>query len=29
MQDILWIGLAVGLLAVTLAYFRLCDQAEG
>ena len=27
MQDLLWIGLIVGLLAVTLAYVRLCDNA--
>ena len=27
MQDILWIGLLLGLLAVTLAYVRLCDNA--
>jgi len=27
MQDIMWIAIAVGLLAATLAYFRLCDQA--
>jgi len=27
MQDIMWIAITLGLLAATLAYFRLCDQA--
>jgi hypothetical protein len=27
MQDFLWILVAVGLLAATLAYVRLCDNA--
>jgi hypothetical protein len=27
MQDLLWIAVAVGLLASTLAYIRLCDKA--
>jgi len=27
MQDIVWIALLLGLLAVTLAYVRLCDNA--
>jgi len=27
MQDIMWIAITIGLLAATLAYFRLCDQA--
>jgi hypothetical protein len=27
MQDILWIGLTLGLLAATLAYAGLCDNA--
>lgn len=27
MQDLLWIGALVGLLAATLAYVRLCDLA--
>ena len=27
MQDIIWIAITIGLLAATLAYFRLCDQA--
>jgi len=27
MQDFLWILVAVGLLALTLAYVRLCDNA--
>jgi len=26
-QDLLWIGLILGLLAVTLGYARLCDEA--
>jgi len=27
MQDLLWIGLVLGLLAVSLGYVRLCDNA--
>jgi len=27
MQDILWVAAMVGLLALTLAYVRLCDHA--
>jgi len=27
MQDIIWIAIMGGLLAATLAYVRLCDQA--
>lgn len=27
MQDILWIGAVIGLLALTLAYARLCEKA--
>jgi len=27
MQDILWVGLVLGLVALTLAYARLCDEA--
>jgi len=27
MQDIVWIALLLGLLAATLAYVRLCDNA--
>jgi hypothetical protein len=27
MQDILWIAITVGLLALTLAFFRLCEKA--
>jgi hypothetical protein len=27
MQDVLWIAAIVGLLAATLAYVRLCDNA--
>jgi len=27
MQDILWIALVLGMLAATLAYVRLCDNA--
>ena len=27
MQDIIWIAVMTGLLAATLAYVRLCDQA--
>jgi len=27
MQDILWIGLTLGLLAATLGYAALCDSA--
>jgi len=27
MQDLAWIGVMVGLLAATLAYVRLCDNA--
>lgn len=27
MQDILWIAVVIGLLALTLAYVRLCDNA--
>ena len=27
MQDILWIAIIVGLLALTLAYVRLCEKA--
>jgi hypothetical protein len=27
MQDLLWIGVTLGLLAATLAYVRLCDLA--
>ncbi|WP_375399127.1 hypothetical protein [uncultured Sphingomonas sp.] len=27
MQDILWIAITIGLLALTLAYFRLCEKA--
>jgi hypothetical protein len=27
MDDLLWISIMVGLLAVTLAYVRLCDNA--
>jgi hypothetical protein len=27
MQDLVWIGAAFGLLAATLAYVRLCDNA--
>jgi len=27
MQDLLWVAIMVGLLAATLAYVRLCDQA--
>jgi hypothetical protein len=26
-QDIIWIGIMLGLLAATLAYVRLCDNA--
>ena len=26
-QDLLWIGLVLGLLALTLGYARLCDEA--
>jgi len=29
MQDIVWIALLLGLLAATLAYVRLCDNAWG
>jgi len=27
MQDLLWISILAGLLAATLAYIRLCDNA--
>lgn len=27
MQDLMWILMALGLFAATLAYFRLCDKA--
>lgn len=27
MQDLLWIGILIGLTALTLAYIRLCDRA--
>jgi len=27
MQDLLWIAILFGLLAITLAYVRLCDKA--
>lgn len=27
MQDLIWIAIMLGLLALTLAYIRLCDQA--
>jgi len=27
MQDLLWIGLVLGLLGLTLGYARLCDEA--
>jgi hypothetical protein len=27
MEDLLWLGFILGLLAVTLAYVRLCDNA--
>jgi hypothetical protein len=27
MQDLLWIGVALGLAALTLAYVSLCEQA--
>jgi len=27
MQDLLWIAIMVGLVAATLAYVRLCDNA--
>lgn len=27
MQDLLWIAIMVGLVALTLAYVRLCDNA--
>jgi hypothetical protein len=27
MQDLLWIGVTLGLLAASLAYVRLCDMA--
>jgi len=27
MQDLLWIAIVFGLLAMTLAYVRLCDNA--
>jgi len=27
MQDLLWIAVMIGLVAATLAYVRLCDQA--
>jgi len=27
MQDLLWIAIMVGLVALTLAYVRLCDHA--
>lgn len=27
MQDLLWIGVTLGLLVATLAYVRLCDMA--
>jgi len=27
MQNLLWIGLVLGLLAVSLGYVRLCDNA--
>ena len=27
MEDLIWLGFLVGLLAVTLAYVRLCDKA--
>jgi len=27
MQDLLWIAIMVGLVALTLAYARLCDNA--
>ncbi len=27
MEDLLWIGVVLGLLAVTLGYVRLCDNA--
>jgi len=29
MQDLLWIAIMAGLLAATLAYVRLCDNAWG
>lgn len=27
MQDLLWVAIMVGLVALTLAYVRLCDNA--
>jgi len=27
MQDVLWVAIMVGLVALTLAYVRLCDNA--
>ena len=27
MQDLLWIAIMIGLVALTLAYVRLCDNA--
>lgn len=27
MQDLIWIGIVLGLLAASLAYIRLCDNA--
>jgi hypothetical protein len=27
MQDLIWLGVVAGLLAATLAYVRLCDNA--
>jgi hypothetical protein len=27
MQDFIWIGIVLGMLAATLAYVRLCDNA--
>ena len=27
MQDLIWVAIMLGLLALTLAYIRLCDQA--
>jgi len=27
MQDLLWIAILIGLVALTLAYVRLCDNA--
>ena len=29
MQDLIWVGIILALLAVSLGYARLCDDAEG